>query len=89
MSTSPAGTRPATILRYVRSRKIGYSATKIEEKTPATTDSQVTRTLERYEAKKRLRVATRAEERVLPLTFSFCRMQAKMMASGVIPIRAS
>lgn len=68
---------------------MGYRATKMEEKTPATTDSQVTRTLERYEAKKRLRVATRAEERMLPLTFSFCRMQVKMMASGVMPIRAS
>jgi hypothetical protein len=62
---------------------------KIEEKTPATTDSQVTRTLERYEAKKRLRVATRAEERVLPLIFSFWNMQAKIMARGVMPMRAT
>jgi hypothetical protein len=68
---------------------MGYSATKMEEKTPATTDSQVTRTLERYEAKKRLRVATRAEERVLPLMFSFCRMQAKIIARGVMPMRAT
>lgn len=77
------------MVRYVRRRRMGYSATKIEEKTPARTDSQVTRTFERYEAKKRFRVATRAEERVLPLKFSFCRMQEKIMASGVMPIRAT
>lgn len=61
----------------------------MEENTPATTDSHVTRTSERYEAKKRLRVAISAAERVLPVTFSFCKTQAKMMASGVMPIRAS
>jgi hypothetical protein len=40
-------------------------------------------------AKRRLRVATRAAERVLPLMFSFCRMQEKTMASGVMAMRAS
>jgi hypothetical protein len=49
----------------------------------------VTRTLERYEAKKRLRVATRAEESTLPLMLSFCNRQEKMIASGVMPMRAS
>jgi hypothetical protein len=45
--------------------------------------------LERMVAKRRLRVATRAAERVLPLMFSFWRTQEKMMASGVMPMRAS
>jgi hypothetical protein len=52
-------------------------------------DSHVTRTLERTVAKRRLRVATRAAERVLPLMFSFCRKQEKIMARGVTPMRAS
>jgi len=68
---------------------MGYRATKMEEKTPATTDSHVTRTFERYEAKKRFRVATRAAERVLPLKFSFWRMQENIIARGVMPMRAS
>jgi hypothetical protein len=77
------------MMRYVRSRRMGYRATKKEEKTPATMDSQVTRTLERMVAKRRLRVATRAAERVEPEMFSFWRMQEKMMARGVMPMRAS
>lgn len=64
-------------------------ATNSEEKTPATIDSQVTRTLERIVAKRRFNVATRAAERVLPLMFSFCKTHEKMIASGVIPMRAS
>jgi len=77
------------MVRYVRRSRIGYRATKKELKTPATMDSQVTRTLERTVAKRRLRVATRAAEREEPLMFSLCRMQAKMMASGVMAMRAS
>lgn len=68
---------------------MGYMATKNEEKTPATIDSQVTRTLERMVAKSRFSVATRAAERVEPLMFSRSRMQEKIMASGVMPMRAS
>jgi hypothetical protein len=45
--------------------------------------------LDRIVAKRRFRVATSAAERVLPVMFSFCRTQAKMMASGVMPMRAS
>lgn len=64
-------------------------ATKKAEKTPATIDSQVTRTLERMVAKRRLRTATRAAERVVPLMFSFWNTQENMMARGVMPMRAS
>jgi hypothetical protein len=61
----------------------------MEEMTPATMDSHVTRTFERTVAKSRFRVATRAAERVEPLMFSFCRMQVKIMERGVMPMRAS
>jgi hypothetical protein len=64
-------------------------ATKKEENTPATMDSQVTRTLLRMVAKSRFSVATSAAERVEPLMLSRSRMQEKIMASGVMPMRAS
>ena len=41
---------------------MGYSATKIDEKTPATMLSQVTRTPGRMLARRRLRVATSDDE---------------------------
>ncbi len=52
-------------------------------------DSQVTRTLERRVAKKRLSVAMSAAESVEPEMLSFWRMQAKRMERGVTPMRAS
>jgi hypothetical protein len=52
-------------------------------------DSSVTRTLERRLEKKRKRVAITAEESVDPLWFSFWRMQEKIRARGVTPMRAS
>lgn len=68
---------------------MGYSATNNDEKTPATMDSHVTRTFERMVAKSRLRVATRAAERVEPDMFSLLRMQVRRMERGVMPMRAS
>jgi hypothetical protein len=54
-------------------------------------DSQVTRASVRRErvAKSRFRVAMRAEERVLPLWFSFWRTQERTMETGIVPMRAS
>lgn len=43
----------------------------MEEKTPATIESGVTRWCDRYEAKERKSVAMSAEERVEALWFSF------------------
>lgn len=73
----------------MRRSRIGYRAVKSEEKTPATMDSHVTRTLLRREAKRRLRAATSAEERVLALWLSVWRRQEKIRARGVTPMRAS
>jgi len=68
---------------------MGYRATKREETTPANMASHVTLTLERRLAKKRFRVATRAEERVEVEWFSFWRKAENITASGTTPMRAS
>ena len=76
-------------MRYVRSNRIGYKAANNEENTPATIDSQVTRTLERSVAKSKFKVAIRAAESVEPDMLSFWRIQEKMSERGVTPMRAS
>jgi hypothetical protein len=68
---------------------MGYRAAKTLEKTPATMDSQVTRTLERRVAKSRLSVAMSAAESVGADMLSFCSTQEKSSDSGVTPMRAS
>ena len=68
---------------------MGYRAAKNEENTPATMDSQVTRTLERSVAKSKFKVAIRAAESVEPDMLSFWKMQEKMRERGVTPMRAS
>jgi hypothetical protein len=70
-------------------RRIGKRATKREETTPARMESQVTRTFVRMLAKRRLRVAMRAEERVDTEGFSEESMQERIRASGVTDMRAS
>jgi hypothetical protein len=62
---------------------------KKEENTPATMASCVTRALARRLAKRRKRVALRADERVELEWFSLERMQEKIKARGVMQMRAS
>lgn len=68
---------------------MGYRAAKNDEKTPATMDSHVTRTLERRVAKSRFRVAMSAAERVEPEMESLLRRHEKRRERGVTPMRAS
>ena len=73
----------------MRSSRMGYKAAKTLEKTPATIDSQVTRTLERRVAKRSWRVSIRAEESVEMEILSLLRMKENISDSGVTPMRAS
>lgn len=65
LRTSPCGTMADRKALYVRWIWRGYNATNIEEKTPATMLSQVTRTLEREVAIRRFSVAAMVDDQMV------------------------
>ena len=66
---------------------MGYSATKNDEKIPATIASQVTRTPGRMQARNKLIVAIRDEESVGTEWLSRVRAAVKRSESGRMPMR--
>lgn len=76
----------------MRRRRIGKTATKREEKTPATMLSHVTRTPGRMQATSKLKAAVREEDCVeteLAETAGREELEARRSAMGATPMRAS
>lgn len=74
---------------WVRRRRIGYKATKRVEKTPATIDSQITRSLLRMLAMRRLNVRTNALLSVGMEWFVRPTNAVRMSVTGTVGMRDS
>lgn len=87
LKTVPAGVCPAMSALCVRSKRIGYSATKKMEKTPATTASADTQLRVRTEARRRLSQAISEEESVGMECVVRASVEVRTSESGRMPMR--